>query len=159
MEDALSKYWELKDGSSNLTLQELKEMKGQYISLFSVLSLQHLFNLSQNAFKILYSKRPGCLDRLVKQVRLTITVLEFGDDEFFFKIKKLQVVDQFCKNVIEVLCEPQNKKYIADLSDKYTYKSIVSQVWVLQQTLLAEQAQVLYEYTGMGFVMKVDNPY
>lgn len=60
--------------------------------------------------------------------------------------------------MIEVLCEPTNKKYISDLSDKYTYKSIVSQVWVLQQTLLAEQAQVLYEFTGMGFVLKVDAP-
>jgi hypothetical protein len=37
-----------------------------------------------------------------------------------------------------MLCEPSSKKYISELSDKYTYKSIVSQVWVLQLTLLAE---------------------
>ena len=36
-------------------------------------------------------------------------------------IKKLQVVEDFCKNVIEILCEPSNKKYISELSDKYTY--------------------------------------
>jgi len=45
--------------------------------------------LTQNAFKQLYQKRPGCLDRLVKQVRSTTTTLEFGLDEFFFNIKKL----------------------------------------------------------------------
>jgi hypothetical protein len=82
--------------------------------------------LTPNSFKLLYSKRPGCLDRLVKQVRLTTNGLEFSVDEFFFNIKKLQVVEKFCKNVIDMLCEPSNKKYIADLSDKYTYKSIIS---------------------------------
>ena len=44
----------------------------------------------------------------------------------FFSIKKLQVIEKFCKNVIESLCDPQNKKYISELSDKYTYKSIIS---------------------------------
>jgi hypothetical protein len=77
--------------------------------------LQHLANLTSNSFTLLYSKRPGCLDRLIKQVRTTATTLEFSSDEFFFSIKKLQVIEQFCKNVIDALCEAQNKKYIADL--------------------------------------------
>ena len=46
--------------------------------------------------------------------------MEFGNEELFFMIKKLQVVEDFCKNVIEILCEPSNKKYISELSDKYT---------------------------------------
>lgn len=88
----------------------------------------------------------------------TTTKLEFGLDEFFFHIKKLQVVEQFCKNVIDVLCEPSLKQYIKELSDKYTYKSIVSQIWVLQLTLLCEQAQVLYEFVEKGSVLKGPDP-
>lgn len=53
-----------------------------------------------------------------------------------------------------MLCDVQNKKYISELQDKYTYKSIVSQVWVLQLTLLCEQAQVLYDYVEKGSVYK-----
>jgi hypothetical protein len=126
MEDAISKYVDLKDNAPNLCVAELASLKRQHISLFSVLSLQHLSSLTKDAFVLLYKKRPGCLDRLVKQVRVTTTNLEFGLDEFFFQTKKLQVVEKFCKNVIDMLCEPQNKKNIAELSDKQTYKSIVS---------------------------------
>ena len=86
----------------------------------------------------MYDNRPGCLDRLVKQVRESTSKLEFDDHEMFFSIKKLQVIEKFCKNVIESLCDPQNKKYISELSDKYTYKSIISQVSVLTLTLFAE---------------------
>ena len=50
------------------------------------------------------------------------------------------MVEQFCKNVIDLLCEEWSKKFIAELQDKYTYKSIVSQVWVLQVMLLVQQA-------------------
>ena len=38
--------------------------------------------------------------------------------------------------MIDLLCEEWSKKFIAELQDKYTYKSIVSQVWVLQVMLL-----------------------
>lgn len=37
----------------------------------------------------MYTKRPGCLDRLVKQVRLVIAGFEFGDDELFLSVRKL----------------------------------------------------------------------
>jgi hypothetical protein len=84
MEDAISKYVDLKDNAPNLCVAELASLKRQHISLFSVLSLQHLSGLTKDAFVLLYKKRPGCLDRLVKQVRVTTTNLEFGLDEFFF---------------------------------------------------------------------------
>jgi hypothetical protein len=64
----------------------------------------------------------------------------FDDHEFFFKVKVLQVIEQFCENVIHFLCNPLNKRYISDLNDKYTYKSIVSQTWLLQLSLWAEEA-------------------
>jgi hypothetical protein len=66
MEDAISKYLDLKDNAQNLSVSELAVLKRQHISLFSVLSLQHLSSLTSDAFKLLYLKRPGCLDRLVK---------------------------------------------------------------------------------------------
>lgn len=115
MEDALFKYWELKENAQHLSITELDAMKKAYNSLFSVLSLQQLAGLTPTAFRHLYQKRPGCLDRLVKQVKVTTTSLEFGLDEFFFHIKKLQVVEVFCKNVIDMLCDPNNKKYISEL--------------------------------------------
>jgi hypothetical protein len=55
----------------------------------------------------------------------------FNDHEFFFMVKLLQVIEQFCDNVIDFLCNTQNKKYISDLNDKYTYKYIVSETWLL----------------------------
>ena len=102
--------------------------------------------MSQNAFRLLYCNRPGCLDRLVKEVRHSTSSLEFDDHEMYFSIKKLQVIEKFCKNVIDFLCEETTVKHIRELSDKYTYKSIISQVSVLTLTLFARQAQVLYDY-------------
>ena len=65
-------------------------------------------------------------------------------------MKKLQVVEQFCKNVIEYLCHETTRECISELSDKQTLRSIVSQVWVLQMTLFTEQAQILYEFVEKG---------
>lgn len=64
----------------------------------------------------------------------------FNDHEFFFMVKLLQVIEQFCDNVIDFLCNRENKKYIFELNDKYTYKSIVSQTWLLQLSIWAEEA-------------------
>lgn len=75
MEDALSKYWELKDNAQNLSIDELSQMKKAYISIFGILSLQQLAGLTPTAFTLLYQKRPGCLDRLVKQVKITTASL------------------------------------------------------------------------------------
>lgn len=46
-------------------------------------------------------------------------------------MKKLQVIEQFCKNVIDYLCLKSTREMISEMSDKYTLRSIVSQVWVL----------------------------
>ena len=131
MEVELKKYDELKGNASNLSIKELSNMKKQHISLFSVLSLQHLNGLSADAFQKLYENRPGCLDRLIKQVQQTTSIWNFGFEEFFFNVKKLQVVEQFCKNVIDYLCKKTTRDMISEMSDKYTLRSIVSQIWVL----------------------------
>lgn len=56
------------------------------------------------------------------------------------------MIEQFCKNVIDLLCDPINKKFIAEINDKYTYKSIVQQTWVLQLNLWADEAQQLFDF-------------
>ena len=114
-------------------LDHVKKLKDKYISLFEIITMQHLHNLNQNSFKLYYEKRPGCLDRLVKEVRQAKNAYatKLDDFEFFFKLKGLQSIEQFCQNIISFLCNPFNKKYIQELTDKYTYKSIVSQTWLL----------------------------
>lgn len=62
-------------------MAQLAQMKRRHASLFNVLSMQCLTQLTSTAFVQLYAKRPGCLDRLVKQVRVTIAKMEFGNDE------------------------------------------------------------------------------
>ena len=37
----------------------------------------------------LYGKRPGCFDRLIKQVRMTVARMEFSVEEQFLQVKKL----------------------------------------------------------------------
>ncbi len=74
---------------SKLNLDEIKRLKDKYLSLFYVLTLQHLQALNQNSFKLYYEKRPGCLDRLVKEVRNAKANYSFSDYEFFFKLKFL----------------------------------------------------------------------
>jgi len=64
MELTLSKIKELKE-TSNLAVPEIKQMRHQYMSLFPILCLQALSNLSTVAFRKLYSTRPGCLNRLI----------------------------------------------------------------------------------------------
>ena len=74
-------------------MPEVRAMKAQYISLFEVLCIQNLSNLTQTAFRRLYSNRPGCLDRLVSQVRTLLSLkIEFTQDEFFLKVRKFLVV-------------------------------------------------------------------
>ena len=89
--------------------------------------MQHLQALNTNSFKLYYEKRPGCLNRLIREVSYAKQqqVSTFSDFEFYFHVKLMQVTEQFCKNVITFLCNPLNKRYIADLNDKYTFKSIV----------------------------------
>lgn len=153
MELTLSKFKELKDNTQHLSVPEIKQMRRDNISLFPILCLQSLSNLSTVAFRRLYSTRPGCLNRLVQQVRVVFqNQLEFADDEFYLRCKKQQVVEQFCKNVIDLLCEERSKKFIAELQDKYTYKAIVSQVWVLQMTLLVQQAHVWSGFSKKGHI-------
>lgn len=78
--------------------------------------------------------------------------LEYGDEELFLKVNKLLVIERFSENVISMLCESDSNSRIEDLSDKYTFKSIVSRVWLLVFNLFTEQAQILYEYEALGKV-------
>ena len=57
--------------------------------------MQHLLALNQNSFKLYYEKRPGCLDRLVKEVRYAKNayVAKLEDFEFYFKLKALQCIE------------------------------------------------------------------
>lgn len=110
--------------------------------------MQHLQALNKNSFKLYYENRPGCLNRLVREVRQAKIDYSTGlsPHEFFFKLKVLQVIEQFCENVINFLCLDSNKKYISELNDRYTYKSIVSQTWLLQLSIWAEEATQLFDF-------------
>lgn len=75
--------------------------------------------------------------------------LEYGDDEVYLKVQKLTVLEHFCDNVINMLCEQHQKRTIEELSDRYTFRSIVSRCWLLVFSLFTEQAQILYEYDAL----------
>jgi hypothetical protein len=145
---------------SQLSLSNLKRLKERYLSLFEVETMQHLQSLNKNSFKLYYEKRPGCLNRLVKEVRQAKIEYStmFNDHEFFFMVKLLQVIEQFCENVISFLCNPFNKRYISDLNDKYTYKSIVSQTWLLQLSIWAEEASQLFGFRNKMSLFFKDDP-